>query len=112
MDSEKSKEERYQKAKKRISELKEFYVHLSAYILVNIFLSTMQIIDGITEDKSFSEIFSDMGIYGVWLMWGIGICFHALNVFGSNALLGKNWEERKLKEIMDKESQNHRSNEF
>lgn len=104
MDSKDNKEERYENAKKRIGELKDFYIHLGAYVLVNIFLSTAQIVDGVTEGKSFSEIFSDMGIYGVWLMWGIGIGFHALNVFGSNAFLGKNWEEKKIKELMGKEN--------
>jgi len=95
------KEERYLRAKKRVDELKGFYIHLSVYILVNIFLSTRQIVDGVSEEKSFTEIFSDMGVYGVWLMWGIGIFFHGLKVFGTNTLLGKNWEERKIKEIMD-----------
>ena len=104
MDSKNNNEERYAKAKKRIGELKDFYIHLSAYVLVNVFLSTAQIVDGVTEEKSFSEIFSDMGIYGVWLMWGIGIGFHAINVFGSNAFLGKNWEEKKIKELIGKEN--------
>lgn len=95
-----TKKERYLIAKKRITELKEFYIHLSVFIIVNLFLSSAQIVDGVEENKSFIEIFSDMGMYGVWLMWGIGVCFHALNVFGSRALFGKNWEERKIKELM------------
>ena len=101
-----TKEERYLRAKERITELKEFYIHLIVYVVVNLFLSITQIIDGITEDKSVTEIFSDMGIYGVWLMWGIGVCFHALNVFGSQTLLGENWEERKIKELMDQNKSN------
>ena len=106
MDAKTTKEERYLRAKERITELKEFYIHLSVYVIVNLFLSITQIVDGVTENKTFTEIFSDMGIYGVWLMWGIGVCFHALKVFGSQALLGKNWEENKLKEIMEKDKSN------
>ena len=101
MDSKNNKEAQYLSAKKRITELKEFYIHFCVYVVVNIFLSVAQIVDGITEDKSFTEIFSDMGIYGVWLMWGIGIGIHALKVFGSNAVLGKNWEDKKMKELMN-----------
>jgi len=28
---------------------------------------------------------------------------HALNVFGFRAMLGRDWEERKTRELMDKE---------
>jgi hypothetical protein len=101
MDSKNNKEAQYLRAKKRITELKEFYIHFGVYIVVNIFLSVAQIVDGITEDKSFTEIFSDMGIYGVWLMWGIGVGIHALKVFGTNVFLGQNWEEKKMKELME-----------
>ncbi|WP_394363793.1 2TM domain-containing protein [Flavobacterium covae] len=32
--------------------------------------------------------------------WGMGLFFHAIEVFG----YGKNWEERKIKEILRKEN--------
>ena len=97
---------KYLKAKKRVQELKGFYIDLGAYLCVNIFISGAQIIDGISEDKLFSEIFSDFGMYAVWLFWGIGLFFHWFGVFGSKAI-GKNWEERKLKEILEKDTRNY-----
>ncbi|MFT5761821.1 MAG: hypothetical protein ACI8WA_000943 [Polaribacter sp.] len=97
---------KYLKAKKRVEELKGFYIHLGFYITVNLFISGAQVIDGITEDKSVTEIFSDFGMYAVWLIWGLGIFFHWLGVFESK-VIGKNWEERKLKEILDKNKRNH-----
>jgi len=96
-----SEEQKYIRAKKRVEELKGYYWHLVAYIVVNIFLSTAQIIDGITESKSFIEIFSDFGIYGVWLMWGIGLVFHTIKVFGFPFFMGKDWEKRKISEYMN-----------
>ncbi len=93
---------KYIKAKKRVEELKGFYIHLSFYIAVNLFISGAQTVDGVTEDKSVAEIFSDFGMYAVWLFWGIGMFFHWLNVFQSK-IIGKNWEERKLKEILEQE---------
>jgi hypothetical protein len=44
----------------------------------------------------------------LWAMfgWGIGVGFHALGVFGPNLLFGKDWEDRKIKELMDKDK-NH-----
>jgi hypothetical protein len=37
------------------------------------------------------------------LFWGIGVFFHWYSVFGINFFLGKGWEEKKIKELMDKE---------
>ncbi|MBT8188621.1 MAG: 2TM domain-containing protein, partial [Croceitalea sp.] len=35
------------------------------------------------------------------LGWGIGLIAHGLNAFGYNPILGKDWEERKIKEFMN-----------
>ena len=35
--------------------------------------------------------------------WGIGLGVHALNVFGFGGALGRDWEERKTRELMDEE---------
>ena len=94
-------EQKYIRAKKRVEDLKGFYIHFAVYIVVNLFLSSAQIIDGITENKTTLEIFSDFGIYGVWVFWGIGIVFHALKVFGFPFFMGKDWEERKINEYMN-----------
>lgn len=93
---------KYLRAKKRVDELKGFYTHLGFYIAVNLFISGAQIVDGVSEDKSITEVFSDFGMYAVWFFWGIGIFFHWLGVFGFN-VVGKDWEEKKLKEIMEEE---------
>ena len=37
--------------------------------------------------------------------WGIGILFHALKVFGYSPILGKDWEERKIREFMEEDEQ-------
>lgn len=88
-------------AKKRVEELKAYYWHLAIYVMINLFLSGSQIIDGITENKTFSEIFSDLGIYAVWFIWGIGLFSHAFKVFGLRYFIGDDWEEIKIKEIMN-----------
>jgi len=33
--------------------------------------------------------------------WGIGIIFHWLEANNYNIFLGSNWEEKKIKEMMD-----------
>jgi hypothetical protein len=38
--------------------------------------------------------------------WGIGLLVHAFSVFLPTALLGKNWEEQKIKQLMEQEKNN------
>lgn len=35
--------------------------------------------------------------------WGIGLAFHALGAFNHSLLFGKNWEDRKIREFIEKE---------
>lgn len=97
-------EQKYIQAKERVEALKGYYWHFAIYIVINLFLSGAQLVDGITENKSFVEIFSDLGIYGVWIIWGIGLLFHTLKIFGFPFFLGKEWEARKIKEYMNVKS--------
>ncbi|WP_299620361.1 2TM domain-containing protein [uncultured Tenacibaculum sp.] len=97
-------EQRYLKAKKKVKDIKGFYGHLVAYILVNLFLSAI-IIVGIMNDNgnSFEDAISNFGVYSTWLFWGIGVFFHWLGVFGFGNLLSKDWEDKKIKEFMEKD---------
>jgi hypothetical protein len=38
--------------------------------------------------------------------WGIGVLFHAIKTFDLNPFFGKQWEKRKIEEIMRNEEQN------
>lgn len=107
MESNFLQEQNYIKAKKRVKDIKGFYVHLIVYVVVNIMISGI-IVYGLTvSGDSFSETFSNFGVYSTWLFWGIGMFFHWLGVFGFKSLgLGKDWEERKIKELMEKENNN------
>ena len=54
--------------------------------------------------ESFAEAISNFGVYSTPLFWGIGLFFHWFGVFGTKFLgFGKDWEERKIKELMEKE---------
>ena len=97
-------EQKYFRAKKRVEALKAYYWHLAIYIIVNSFLSGAQIVDGITENKTFTEIFSDFGLYGVWFIWGVGLFFHTFKTFGFHYFIGDDWEELKIKELMNTKS--------
>ncbi len=86
-------EESYKKAKKRVGELRGFYEHLIAYVAVNIMLV---IINLVTSPDA-------LWFYWVTIFWGIGVIWHAISVFGKRGKLGKNWEDKKIKELMEKD---------
>jgi hypothetical protein len=92
-------EERYKAAKERVEEIKGFYVHLFIYIVVNIGLVVLDVLT------------SPYNLWFYWPLfgWGIGIAAHAVSVFGIKGILGKDWEERKIKELMDREKKTEKS---
>ena len=92
------KDERYYAAQKRVKSMKGFYIHLLVYILVNMFL----IIQIYLENKND---FWRWESFTVALSWGVGILAHGTSIFGSNLLFGKNWEVRKIKELLEKDKQ-------
>lgn len=98
------KEQQYLKAKKRVKDIKGFYSHFAVYIVVNLFISGI-ILYGLTNegDYKFSEAIVHFGVYSTWLFWGIGLFFHWLGVFGFKNFFGKEWEERKIKEMMNQD---------
>lgn len=85
---------RYLQAKRRVKRMKGFYIHATVYVLVNLF-----IIAGNTQE---GESLLNMDNYWTAIFWGIGILAHGISVFMPNLFLGKDWEERKIRELMDK----------
>lgn len=100
MENQFQKDARYYAAKKRVKSITGFYVHFTVYVFVNILLCTQIYLmskNNFWRWESFSPA----------LFLGIGILSHGTSVFGSNLLFGKNWEDRKIQEFMEKEkSQN------
>jgi hypothetical protein len=79
----------YYRAKKRVEQLKGFYGNLISYCCV----IPVLVFVNLTYMPQFHWFwFSVCG-------WGFGLTMHALQVFG----YGANWEERKIKEILQKE---------
>jgi len=85
-------EEKLQRAKKRAKRLRKFYSHLATYVIVNIILV---IINLVTSPNS-------LWFYWVIFGWGIAVIIDAASTF-TTGVLTEDWEERKAKEIMEKE---------
>jgi hypothetical protein len=87
----------YIKAKERVDQLKGFYGNLISYCCV---IPVLVIINLNTSD--FHWFWFPM------LGWGMGLTFHALEVFG----YGKNWEERKIQQILNKDKKIEHNNKW
>ena len=87
-----------ERAKKKIEKIKGFYKHLAVYIIVNIVLLIVHAINMEPGEDFFTwRTFMTAGF------WGLGLFAHWLSVFGRNIFLSPDWEERKIKEFMERE---------
>jgi hypothetical protein len=98
-----SDEELYRIAEKRVKDIKGFYWHFFWYLAVNIFLSFGGTIKRFVLDGSFEANDIHFTTFSVWFFWGIGLVAHWLRVFGKNVFFSKNWEEKKIREFMEKD---------
>lgn len=87
-----SKAARYLRAKKRVEDIRGFYGNLITYLVVIPFLAWLN-----WRTTSFPWVlFPAIG-------WGFGLLMHGLRVFGYDLILGRGWEERKIREFMSRE---------
>lgn len=80
----------YLRAKEKVKKLREFYVNLTSYCIV---IPALGIFNFLSHSNFPWVLFPAAG-------WGFGLLFHAMDVFSYNPILGKNWEEKKMKEFM------------
>lgn len=104
MRTHKSKEQQYAFAKKKVEKIGKFYKHLSIYIAVNLFLSAIFIVGDMNDGDTLEEALFNFGNFKIWMYWGIGILFQAINTFGLPLFLNKDWENKKLKQYLEEEN--------
>jgi len=85
-------DKRYRRAKEQVEAIKGFLGNLAAYCIVIPFLAWLNY-----RTTTFPWI-----IFPV-LGWGFGVLMHGLEAYGYNPLWGKRWEEKKIRELMEKE---------
>jgi len=90
---------RYERALKRAKDLKDFYVHLGVYLIVNAALF------GINMISSPGTLW----FYWPMLGWGIGVAIHAFSLYAEGSVLDEAWEDRKARELMRKDDARHRA---
>ena len=82
----------YEKAAKRVEELKGFYGNLISYCIFIPFL----IFINLKTSPNYQWFYWPM------LGWGIGVISHAIKTFG----ISNDWEERQIRKYMQKEEEN------
>ncbi|MGV8815301.1 MAG: 2TM domain-containing protein, partial [Gelidibacter sp.] len=84
-----SEQDAYNRAQKRVEDLKAFFRSLVSYCIIIPFLIFI----------NYKTSWHYQWFWFPMLAWGMGLVIQAFSVFG----YGKDWEERKIKEILDKE---------
>ena len=92
---------RYEVAVKRVKKLKGFYTHALVYVVINIMIVIINI-QNLEPGESYFQFRNFLTAF----FWGIGLLAHGLSTFLPYIILGKDWEERKIKELMEKEKAN------
>ena len=85
----------YDRAKKRVGEIRSFYYNLMCYCIVIPIL----IYVNLTYSAHFHWFwFSACG-------WGVGLLCHGLGAFGYIPFLSKDWEDKKIHDFIEKDKQ-------
>uniref|UniRef100_UPI004047FFAB 2TM domain-containing protein n=1 Tax=Polaribacter sp. TaxID=1920175 RepID=UPI004047FFAB len=90
----------YIRAYEKVEKLKQFYQNLASYCIVMPFLI-------------FINLYTYSNFQWFWfpmLGWGVGVLFHAMDVYDYNPVLGKNWEQRKIDELMNEDREGETKN--
>ena len=84
------KDRDYHLAKKRVKAKKEFYQHLSTYVVMAIFFFLLNAVTA----------FGNWWFHWPILGWGMGVLFHYFDVFGLPGVgqISNDWEEKAVEE--------------
>ncbi|NQX85619.1 MAG: histidine kinase [Flavobacteriaceae bacterium] len=85
----------YVRARKYVTEVKEFYYSLISYACVIPFLIFI----------NYRTYWSFQWFWFPMLGWGMGIAFHAYKIYVNDSVLGRSWERRKIEQFMQEEEQ-------
>ena len=70
------------------------------FVLVNVFIIIVKVING---EHIAGEPQIKISQFLSLILWEVGLIVHGLSVFLPNFILGKDWEEKKIRELMDKD---------
>lgn len=107
------KTEKYKRAQEKVRKIRGFHSHFIAFIIVNIIIfiiktNIYRVLSNTLDTVDFN--------FGSWLNWNFGITvilwalvllIHGLYVHDFKLKIIKEWEERKIRQIIEKENKNN-----
>jgi hypothetical protein len=91
-----NKEDKYFRAREKVDNIKKFYTSLLSYTVFIVMLGALNY--WIDEWRYPWFLWAAFG-------WGIGLVFQAVKAFSFNPFFGRDWENRKIKELMQEDEE-------
>ena len=82
-----------ERARRHVRRLRDFYVHLAVYVVV---ICGIALQNWVISPAFWWVVFAAIG-------WGIGLAAHGISVFFEDSVLGASWEERKTRELLQRD---------
>lgn len=89
-----------EKAQERAKQKKRLYVHLVLFLVGSVILILLNVV------FEYGQDIRPFGIdWFVWaiIIWGVIFLLHVINVFITNRFLGKDWENRQVERLVEKQ---------
>lgn len=96
MNTTPEEEKLYKDARKRVRRKKNYYTAIISYFTVCTFLTVINWYQ-LSEGHG-----NHWWVKWVWFGWGIGMFFYTISFFKTGVIFGQDWEDRKIKEEMEK----------
>ncbi len=87
-------DEEYKWAKRRVDEIKGFFIHACVFVGVTAMLAVLNVIS--------IRWLPVWWFYWIPIFWGFGMMWHAMAVFVFSRALGKKWEEKEIGKLLEK----------
>lgn len=86
-------DKQFEIARERVKRKKKFFNHLKSYVIINVVFALLTLMDG-----------DPFGFLPVTLLWGMGLAFHYVKVFGipGTNILTPEWEDEEIRKEMEK----------
>lgn len=107
---------KYEDAVKHVKRIKGFYKHVITYVIINIIILIIKrkaiyfVVNNTTNIDQGFEDWMHINIWSTPVIWGIILIIHGLYVYRFKFSFFRNWEERKIKEFMNDDSDGHSNN--
>lgn len=104
---------KYERATKRVKQLKGFYNHIKIFVIINLSLYLIKsgwlqswMPDGFPMEAYYFDWVNDN-----FLIWGLILVLHGIIVFRDNFPFFKRWEQKQIQKFMEQESQEEKKYE-